>query len=69
MMEKAASVTRAAGDRQTDGRPAVPGKEVPSFALREHDFPTLRLNFQVSHEPKESNAQGREKWLLQPIKN
>lgn len=44
-------------DSQTDAKP-VRGREVPSDALGERDFPTLRLAFQVSREPKGSNAQG-----------
>lgn len=67
-MEKVVSVTRAAGDRQTDGCLAAPGREVPSDALRECDFPALRLAFQVSREPKESNAQGGGSDNFSPLK-
>lgn len=59
VMEKMDWVTRAAGDRQTDGRQAVPSGKAPFDALWEPNFPPSWLGFQVSCKPKGSDAQGK----------
>ena len=55
-------------DRQMDRLLTIPGREVPSDALRECNFLALLLTFHISREPKESNAQGGGSGNFSPLK-